>query len=73
MKIPVRNNYGSSFPSIPRSSQPLVYSSEVMIKQFFDFYDYYIDVCTDNSSKDGQQMMVNARLNIRFILFSLSS
>jgi len=30
---------------------------EVMIKQFFDFYDYYVDVCTDNSNKDGQQMI----------------
>jgi len=30
---------------------------EVMIKQFFDFYDYYAEVCTDNSNKDGQQMM----------------
>lgn len=33
--------------------------SEVMIKQFFDFYDYYVDVCTENTNKDGQQMMVN--------------
>ncbi len=31
---------------------------EVMIKQFFDFYDYYVDVCTDNTNKDGQQMTV---------------
>ncbi|CAF0745650.1 unnamed protein product [Rotaria sordida] len=30
---------------------------EVMIKQFFDFYDYYVEVCTENSNKDGQQMM----------------
>jgi len=29
---------------------------EVMIKQFFDFYDYYADVCTDNANKDGRQM-----------------
>lgn len=29
---------------------------EVMIKQFFDFYEYYVDVCTDNSNKDGQHM-----------------
>ncbi|CAF4967746.1 unnamed protein product, partial [Rotaria socialis] len=29
---------------------------EVMIKQFFDFYDYYIEVCTENSNKDGQPM-----------------
>ncbi len=36
--------------------------SEVMIKQFFDFYDYYVDVCTDNSNKDGQQMIVNNRI-----------
>jgi hypothetical protein len=33
-----------------------------MIKQFFDFYDYYIDVCTENSNKDGQQMMVNNKI-----------
>jgi hypothetical protein len=33
-----------------------------MIKQFFDFYDYYVDVCTDNSNKDGQQMIVNNRI-----------
>ncbi|CAF0882573.1 unnamed protein product [Adineta steineri] len=29
---------------------------EVMIKQFFDFYDYYTEVCIENSSKDGQKM-----------------
>jgi hypothetical protein len=32
-----------------------------MIKQFFDFYDYYVEVCTENSNKDGQQMMVKDR------------
>lgn len=30
---------------------------EVMIKQFFDFYDYYLEVCAENTNKDGQQMM----------------
>lgn len=29
---------------------------EVMIKQFFEFYDYYVEVCTENSNRDGQQM-----------------
>jgi hypothetical protein len=28
------------------------------MKQFFEFYDYYNDVCTENMSKDGQPMMV---------------
>ena len=32
-----------------------------MIKQFFDFYDYYADVCAENTNKDGQQMTVNDR------------
>jgi len=29
---------------------------EVMIKQFSDFYDYYVEICTENLNKDGQQM-----------------
>lgn len=29
---------------------------EVITKQFFQFYDYYIEVCTDNSTKDGKPM-----------------
>ncbi|CAF0922475.1 unnamed protein product [Adineta ricciae] len=29
---------------------------EVMIKQFFDFYEYYVEVCTENCNKDGQKM-----------------
>lgn len=29
---------------------------EVMIKQFFDFYDYYVEVCAENQNKEGQQM-----------------
>lgn len=30
---------------------------EVMVRQFSDFYDYYVEVCTENQSKDGQQMV----------------
>ncbi len=30
----------------------------MICKQFFDFYDYYVDVCTENSSKDGTPMTV---------------
>jgi hypothetical protein len=40
------------------------FSREVMIKQFFDFYDYYVEVCTENSNKDGQQMMVKGLRSI---------
>ncbi|CAF0970037.1 unnamed protein product [Adineta steineri] len=29
---------------------------DVICKQFFDFYDYYVEVCTENMSKDGQPM-----------------
>ena len=32
--------------------------SEVICKQFFGFYDYYVEVCTENVSKDGTPMMV---------------
>ncbi len=60
MKIHVRNNYGKFWFHIENWS--ILIFSEVMIKQFFDFYDYYVDVCTDNSNKDGQQMIVNNRI-----------
>jgi len=30
---------------------------EVMIKQFFDFYDVYVETCTDNLNKDTQPMI----------------
>jgi hypothetical protein len=36
--------------------------SEVMSKQFFDFYDYYKEVCTANIHKDGQSMEVWKKL-----------
>ena len=36
---------------------------EVMIRQFFVFYEYYVEVCTENMNKDGQQMIVRTKLN----------
>ncbi|CAF1157152.1 unnamed protein product, partial [Didymodactylos carnosus] len=30
---------------------------EVMIKQFFDFYDVYVETCTENLNKEGTQMV----------------
>ncbi len=36
----------------------LFFYSEVICKQFFDFYDYYVEVCTENTSKDGTPMVV---------------
>ncbi len=62
MKIHVRNNYGKLFSIKKFIFFFLSLSSEVMMKQFFDFYDYYVDVCTENTNKDGQQMMVNTRM-----------
>ena len=32
--------------------------SEVICKQLFVFYDMYVEVCTENSSKDGTAMVV---------------
>ena len=42
---------------------------EVMIKQFSDFYDYYVEICTENLNKDGQQMTVKSN-RLRNVLFN---
>jgi hypothetical protein len=36
-----------------------------MIKQFFVFYDHYIEVCTENVSKDGRDMVVCKKRKIK--------
>jgi len=40
--------------------------SEVLTKQFFQFYDYYVEICTENITKDGKPMAVGRDWLMKF-------
>lgn len=75
MPIPVRSNCSKNcLQNIDFEPFSLsFFSSETLSKQFLQFYDYYVEVCTENLGKDDQPMNVgDLQFEREEILFSFA-